>query len=283
MARNVSAIYSAFRTFALAQGKASGLNALSSQVVWGAGSGRTEPWKPSLLCTSVAVPVTALVRPKDTHLHGARRAVWLPSPLPRGARVLPTFPRSYKKPGAGILTSGSTAQLGFSLLCSRTNPRRLIPLGAISPVPGEGGHPAPGCCCSCLLPARGCRRCSVLCQRICWGSALSKAGPALTSHLSYSFASHKPFLSTPIFLLSHFSKTLTHITTSYTNQTAKNRNTIYSQLKACISTGYFVCSTPDSFLVGNAISLSSSSRSIMIGQIPASGLYSKGSAVWSYE
>lgn len=162
-------------------------------------------------------------------------------------------------------------------------PKRANPTGAISPVPGEGGHPAPGCCCSRLLPAWGCRRCSVLCQGIRWGSALSKAGPALTSHLSYSFASHKPFLSIPIFLLSRFSKTLTHITTSYTNQTAKNRNTIYSQLKACISTGYFVCSTPDSFLVGNTISLSSSSRSITIGQIPASGLYSKGSAVWSYE
>lgn len=99
MALNVSAIYSAFRTFALAQCKASGLNALSSQVVWGTGSGRTEPWKLALICISVTVPVTALVHLKDTHLHGACRAVWLPSPLPRGARMLLTFPRSYKKTG----------------------------------------------------------------------------------------------------------------------------------------------------------------------------------------
>jgi len=64
-------------------------------------------------------------------------------------------------------------------------------------------------------------------QRGPWGSALGKAGPALTSHFSYSFASDKPFLSKQ---LSQFSKTLTHITTSFTNVNVKNRNTIYSQL-----------------------------------------------------
>lgn len=59
--------------------------------------------------------------------------------------------------------------------------------------------------------------------------------------------------------------------------------TLYIHSWACISTGCFDCSTPDLFLIGNAISLSSSLRSVMTRQIPVSGLHSKGSIIWSYK
>lgn len=154
------------------------------------------------------------------------------------AQTLLIFPRSYKTTRrVGILRSDTTTQLCFALLYTRTDPRWLIPpvralhsmaaihlgssplpvwlrYGMISPVPGRGKHPVPVCCRLLLqVPSSSLglwmlRLLSAL-QGVCWGSAPGKAGPALSSRFSYSFASDEPFLSTlTIFLLFHFSKTV---------------------------------------------------------------------------
>lgn len=166
--------------------------------------------------------------------------------------MLLTFPGSYRRTRrADILRSDSNTQAvflsstpaqteeGYSQHSAQFGAQLQLTLRAahcqfgadtmISAVPGRGDCPAMACCCKCLPPVwcHRCWGCSVLCKGVPWGSALGKAGPALTSHFSYSFASDKPFLSKQ---LSQFSKTLTHITTSFTNENVKNRNTIYSQL-----------------------------------------------------
>lgn len=124
----LSAIHSAFHTFALAQRRTPGFNALSSRAVCCAGSCISKLRKLSLTRVGLSfhgrtrVPKRTLSR---TRACGAAR---LPPPLPRVAQTLLTFPRSCKTTRrVGILRSDTTTQLCFALLYSCTDSRWLIP------------------------------------------------------------------------------------------------------------------------------------------------------------
>lgn len=218
--------------------------------------------------------------------------------------MLLTFPGSYRRTRrADILRSDSNTQAvflsstpaqteeGYSQHSAQFGAQLQLTLRAahcqfgadtmISAVPGRGDCPAMACCCKCLPPVwcHRCWGCSVLCKGVHEAQHWARLGP-LSLHISLT-ALHQtsPFWANSFLNLVRLSPILQLVLQMKMSRT----ETLYIHSWACISTGCFDCSTPDLFLIGNAISLSSSLRSVMTRQIPVSGLYSKGSTVWSYK
>lgn len=221
MPLNIPAIPSAFHTFALAQCGTPGFNALSSRAVCCTDSRASDLRELSLARFGLGSRGTTGV-PKGRSPARACGAARLPPPLPREAQALLIFPRSHKATRrVGILGSDTTAQLCFALLYSCTDSRRLIPparafhsmaaihlgsspppaglrYGGISAVPGEASTQCPAAAAgrygqAFFPPGSADAEAALRSARVCGGSAPGKAGPALASHFSYSFASLSPF------------------------------------------------------------------------------------------